>query len=523
MAKKYLLSIDEGTMGSRACIFDIEGNLIASSGSEYSVVSPKPGWYEQDCLEMNRAIYDSCKRAIKKASINPNCIVAVGLSSQGGAFVPVDKNNEIIRPCIGWQDDRGKVMFEKMKDKISFEEYYNITGVPFCTSVWSISKILWMKEYEPENFEKTNCIALHQDYFLTALGVEGHYADISSASRYGFFDINNGKFDDKLLKIFEIPKDKLPKIVEGGSIVGKINRKTSGLTDIPEGVPICAGAMDVNSSMLGLGVIKEGIAGTILGTYGTCLVFSSKPIRDPNGKMVVMGNVGTNKWTMEGSSLAAASSFRWYRDTFCDMEVATGKLIKEDAFQLIDKQIINSSSPGAKGLLFIPHLASAGAPRNNEKARGLFFGLNFSHTKPDIARAVMEGICLEIRDIITEERNVGAEIDQLRITGGATKSAIWNQIQADVYGRPVQTVQTSETGALGAAMLAAVGVGIFKDVYEAANNMIHVTESYEPSRENTKIYDELYDIYNSVYKGLLNEKAYDKIVKLQDKLFTLNE
>ncbi|AYO31708.1 hypothetical protein D2962_14855 [Biomaibacter acetigenes] len=308
MANKYLLAIDAGTTSGRACIFDLKGNLIASSGSEYPVYSPKPGWYEQNCEEMAKVLYNSCKETISKSGIKPEEIAGIGLSTQGAAFVPVDKDNKIVRPCIGWQDERGKLMFDKMRGKISAEEYYKITGIPFCTPTYSISKILWIKEYEKENYEKTACFAVHQDYFLTAFGVEDHYADISSASRYGFFDVDNGKYSEKIMNIFEITKEKLPKIVAGGTIVGKVSKKLSELTGIAEGTPICVGAMDVNASVLGLGVIKEGMAGTILGTYGTCIAFSPKPVRDPDGKMVVMGNVGTNKWTMEGASLAAASS-----------------------------------------------------------------------------------------------------------------------------------------------------------------------------------------------------------------------
>lgn len=515
---KYLMSIDEGTMSSRASIVDLEGNILGSSGAEYGVTSPKPGWYEQDCGLMVSVIYDSCRGAIQNAGIDPKEIVAVALSSQGAAFCPVDKDNRLVRPTIGWQDTRGSVMLDEIASMVSPEELYRISGAPLAT-VWALSKILWIKKYEPENYEKTACFALHQDYFLRTLGVKKHYTDISSAARYGFFDVDNHRYSEKLLKLFDIPEEKLPVVVDGGTQVGAVTAEVSKATGIPEGTPVCVGAMDVTCAILGLGITKEKMAATILGTYGTCISLSSKQVRDPNGSMVVIGNTGTNMWTIEGSVLAAASSYRWYRDTFGDVEIAAGKVLKTDPFELINKQIA-AGKPGAKGVLYMPHLASAGPPRNNSNAKGLFLGLTFAHTKADIARAVMEGISLEIRDIITAKSGMGIDVDRIRLTGGGSKSPMWNQIQADVYGKTVQTVQTSETASVGAAMLAGVGVGIFKNVQEAADAMVRVTRTYEPVPEHTKIYDELYDIYCSTYESLASPEhnVYKRLNDFQNKL-----
>lgn len=517
MAGKYLMGIDEGTMSSRACIFDLEGEMLGSSAAEYSVTSPKPGWYEQDCEVMSAVINDVCQGAIKQADINPAEIGAIGLSSQGAAFVPVNEKNQIIRPCIGWQDTRGALVFDEMAAAISADEYYRISGMPICTTPWSISKIMWLRKYEPQNYERAAAFALHQDYFLTALGVEGHFADISSASRYGIFDVDHHDYSDRLLQALDIPKNKLATIVPGGTCVGNVTNAVADLTGLAVGTSICVGAMDVNASLLGLGVVHAGMAGTILGTYGTCIAFSPKPVRDPNGSMVVMGNVGTNKWTIEGSSLAAASSFRWFRDTFGEMESALGKLMGQSAFEIIDTQIAGGE-PGAHGLLFLPHLASAGAPRNNENARGVLLGISLAHSKADVARAIMEGICLEIRDIIEAEGRAGIDIQQIRITGGGTKSAVWNQIQADVYGKQVQTVQTSETGSLGAAMLAGIGAGAFKNLDEAVEAMVHVTSTYDPNPAAIGVYDDLYAAYTSAYECLAASNVYNRMASLQNRL-----
>ena len=518
MGNKYLMSIDEGTMSSRASVIDLKGNILGSSGADYGILNPNPGWYEQDSNLMVEVIYNACQGAIKKSGINPKDIAAVSLSSQGGPLTPVDKNNRPLRPSIGWQDSRGAVLLDEIAQKIPPEKLYKISGAPLGT-VWTLSKLLWFKKFEPEIYEKTVCLAHHQDYFLTALGVDKHYEDISSAARFGFFDVDHHKYSQELLKLFDIPEEKLPIIVDGGTQVGNITKSVSQATGIPEGTPVCVGAMDVTCAVLGLGITREKMAATILGPYGTCISLSSKPVRDPSGSMVVSGNTGTNWWTVEGSVLAAASSYRWYRDTFCDLEVAAGKLLKTDPFELINQQAA-SEKPGAKGLLYMPHLASAGAPRNNPNAKGLFLGLTFSHTKADLARAVMEGISLEIRDIITAKARMGIEVNQIRLTGGGSKSPVWNQIQADVYGRTVQTVQTAETASVGAAMLAAVGTGIYKNIQEAADEMVRVTRTYEPNPANNQIYGDLYDIYCSTYESLASPEhnVYKKVNDLQNKL-----
>lgn len=517
MSTKYLLGIDEGTMSSRAVIFDLQGQVLGSAGAEYGVSSPKPGWYEQDCEAMAKVILNSCAEAIKRAKINPRDIAAVGLSSQGAAFVPVDKNNQVIRPCIGWQDTRGTLVFDEMAQKFSAEAYYQITGIPFCTTPWSISKILWLKKFEPETYEKTAYFSSHQDYFLNALGVEGHYNDVASGSRYGFFDIDHHVYSEKLLDVYDIDRTKLPTIASGGQCVGVVSKAVAERTGIPAGTPISVGAMDVNCSILGLGVVEPGMAGTILGTYGTFIALSDKPVRDPAGSLVVMDNTPTMQWTMEGSCLAAASSYRWFRDTFGDLEKAAGKLLGEDPFELINRQI-STSKPGSRGIVFIPHLASAGAPRNNANARGLFLGMTLSHNKADMARAVMEGISMEIRDMMVAQAKAGVQVHEARITGGGTKSPMWNQIQADVYNATVRTTQTSDTGALGAAMLAGVGCGIFNDVKESVDAMVKVTNAYEPNQENVKIYDDVYEIYVAAYEALANNQAYEKVAALQNKL-----
>jgi xylulokinase len=499
---KYLLGIDEGTTGCRACIFDFEGNMIGSDYREYPCYYPKPGWVEQTDKDIITGLFESVRAAIAKAQINSTEIVALGISSQGGVFGPVDKNGNLLRPFIGWQDLRGTSYIQKIFERISPEEYYKISGYPLG-AIFCITKMLWFKDNEPELYDKTVKLSQHQDFFVRAFGGEGYWADISTASRTGLFDVDNHKWSERILNVVDIPRDKLPDIIERpGQVVGKVTKKVAELTGLAEGTLVCIAAHDQNCSTLGAGLVDPGTAVLVLGTWGSCYVCVDKPIRDPNGVLIVKGNEGPRNWTIEGAASAAASSYRWFRDTFGQLEITAGKILGEDPYDLINKQIA-SVPPGANGVIFLPYLQGASAgPRANPAARGCLLNLTLSTTKAEIARAVMEGITLEMRDIIEAQRKAGVVTEYIRLTGGGTKSPLWNQMQADIYKTPVQVLQTSETGALGAALFAGIGAGIYKDSKEAVETAVRITDTYEPNPSMFSIYDEAYDRFVKAYQAL---------------------
>lgn len=499
---KYLLGIDEGTTGCRACIFDFQGNLIGSDYREYPCYYPRPGWVEQTDKDITPALYASVQAAIANAGVDPKDIVALGISSQGGVFGPVDKNGSLLRPFIGWQDLRGTPYIQKVFEKISPEEYYKISGYPLG-AIFGITKMLWFRDNEPELWEKTYILSQHQDFFVRAFGGEGWWADISTASRTGLFDVDNHKWSEQLLDLLEIPIEKLPKVItQPGQVVGKVTKKIAEFTGLAEGTLVCIAAHDQNCSTLGGGLVDPGTAVLVLGTWRSCYVCIDKPIRDPNGVLIVKGNEGPRNWTIEGAASAAASSYRWFRDTFGQLEIAAAKLLGEDPYNLINQQIA-SVPPGANGVTFLPYLQGASAgPRANPNARGCLLNLTLGTTKAEIARAVMEGITLEMRDIIEAQRRAGVATEYIRLTGGGTKSRLWNQMQADIYKTPVQILQTSETGALGAALFAGVGAGIYKDCKEAVETAVRITETYEPNPAVYAAYDEAYERFVKAYMAL---------------------
>lgn len=498
---KYLVGIDEGTTGCATCIFDLEGNMVAKEYREYPSYYPKPGWVEQKADEITNALYDSCKAAILNSGIDPTEIIAVGLSSQGSVTGPVDKNGNLLRDFIGWQDVRGIEEVKEIEEKISREELYKITGHPLG-AMFSISKNMWFRKHQPELYEKTAMFTTNQDYFLKQFGADDYFTDISSASRDGFLDVDKHEWSQEIFDLFDFDINQRPKIADGGQPVGKVTKSISEKTGLPEGTLVCVGAHDQNCSTYGCGAVEDGDVAMVIGTFGSCFVVSDEPIRDPNGALVVKGNVGPKNWTIEAFANTAASSYRWYRDTFCGTEAVYGKLIGDDPYNMINKQI-ELMKPGANGVVFLPYLQGNGL-RANFNAKGAFVGMSLGTSKGEMARAVMEGVCYEMREILEAQSKAGIEIDSIRVTGGASRSPLWAQMQADIFQKPIYTLQTAETATLGAALYAGVGAGVYKDYKEATDIAVRVSGQYDPNPKLADAYTESYLKFVKVYQALAN-------------------
>ena len=264
---------------------------------------------------------------------------------------------------------------------------------------------------------------------------------------------------------------------------GPSARAIAEQTGFAPGTPLCVGAGDQNCSVLGMGAVEPGLATVTLGTAGLAIVATEQPLAGFGG-MMITHHVVPGMWEVEGLSNAAAASLRWFRDVFAtrekDIEAAGGP----DAYQQLDS-LAATAPTGSQGLLFLPYLATAATPRWNPQACAAFVGLSFAHGRAEMTRAVMEGVVLEIRDMFEQWRAAGLQVDRLRIGGGATRSALWNQIQADVYGRPVETLRVSESTSLGAALMGGVGAGVFASIEEGVAAMVHVADRIEPNQEQS--------------------------------------
>ena len=515
MKEKYLAGIDIGTTGSKAAIFDLEGNIAGSSYHEYECSYPKPNWIEQDPNQLVNEAMAAAKEAIKQSGIDPKEIASLGFSTQRSCTILIDKNRKLLRPMISWQDSRCVEEVRDITDRIPSKEFYDITGFPINTT-WVLPELLWVRKNEPQVWDKVYKLLQLQDFTLMSFGVDDFINDVPDAGFWGMWDTANFEWSDKILNSFDIDKKILPVPTPSGTKVGAISKYAAEKSGFAEGMPVCVGAGDQNSAATGAGVIYEGYASVSMGTAGNANAFLDKSFRDPAGKNMVVNHSIYGKWQIEGHQAGAAGVFRWFRDQIATYEKEQALKNKKNVYKILDDHIAKVPA-GSNGLVFLPYLASSTAPRWNINARGILAGLAFGHDRWSIARAFLEGITLEMKDILTSMINAGINIEHISIMGGATNSPLWNQLQSDVYDMEVNTLKVTDAAVIGAAIMGGVGVGIFKDIREGVNKMVKIDKRYIPDTENAKIYNELYNIYCNIYESFEDRGIFEAIAKIQNR------
>ncbi|MFA5205866.1 MAG: FGGY family carbohydrate kinase [Lentisphaeria bacterium] len=507
----YLAGVDMGTTGARCAIFDLEGRRIASEYREYGATYPKPGWVEQDVDELIAQTMAACQATIASAKIDAGRILSVAFSTQRCVTCPVHADGSPVRPMISWQDARTGAEVEHMRTLVDPADYYATSGLPLGTT-WIITKLLWMRANEPDRLAQTHKIVQNQDVVLRAFGADGFFTDLSDMAFYGAWDVRQAAWSRSLLDRFGVSESYFGTPTPSGTKVGTVSPAVAAKTGFKAGTPICVGAGDQNCAVIGMGAIRGGMGTVTLGTAGLAILAVDRPVPGFGG-MMVTNHVVPGMWEVEGLSNAAAASYRWWRDLLGDRELAA-RDPAGSAYKALDA-LAAQAAPGAKGLLYLPYLATAGTPRWNAQARAAFIGMSLSHGRAEMTRAVMEGVCLEIRDMTEQWLTQGMPLDVLRIGGGATKSALWNQIQADVYGRPVQTLREGETTVLGAAILAGVGAGVFASVQDGVAAMVQVAAEIQPDPVRHRLYTDLYGAYVQAYQGLADGGAFAALAEVQ--------
>ena len=501
MSKMYAAGIDIGTSGCKSIIADEMGNVIAAETVEYPLYTPQPGWAEQDPSDWWEGTVKSMRRAIEKSGIDPKQIAGVGLSGQMHGMVALDKNSNVIRRAILWNDQRTGKQCKEVVDAAGGEEgllgLTNNLMLPGYTG----GKILWLRENEPELYEKVKIILNPKDYIRYLL--TGEYAtEVSDASGTGLFDVRKRCWCDKLISLLKIPRDILPKCYESIETTGRLTRKASMETGLPEGLPVVGGGGDAVIQTTGMGLIKEGILGITIGTSGIAAMGLDSFKSNPGGRLQVFCNNAPDIWHVMGVTLSAGGSYQWYRNRLCEAERSKAAETGRDVYDILGEEAL-ASSPGSRNLIFLPYLSGERCPYPDPAARGAFIGLTLLHTKGDMTRSIMEGVTYSLRQVYELILKMGSvKVQEIRISGGGSRSPLWRQIQADIFQTPVKTVSGSgEGGAYGAALVAGVGCGIWKNLGEAAKNLKTETETM-PNTALKGLYNELYDIYNSMYPSL---------------------
>ena len=493
----------------KVALFTPEGHQTAYCYKEYGVVYPNPSWVEQPIESMWDAQCEVTKQLICQSGCSCQDIAAVAISSQRATFAPIDKSGSPLIDFIGWQDARSIEQCEFIKKTIGSQRYYEIAGLPVSPTA-ALSKILWIKENNPRLFERTATFGTTQSVHLHQLGVENPPSDLADAGYMGLLDVDQLTWSSELLDGLGIPLEKMPKLVNSGECVGEVSSKAAAATGLAAGTPVVTAGGDLQCGGAGLGIVKPGTVSLGIGSGGGILIFLESPLRHPEIGLNCQPHVVRGSWEMEGICLASGASFKWYRDVLSQMEKETANQRGLDAYDLLNEAAAKSA-PGAGGLLFMPALAGSGAPHWYPQAQGVLLGLTLATNKNDINRAILEGICLEIRAMIEAARRLGIQIDEVRIWGGAAKSAFWNQICANVYGVPAVKTAIPEAGLAGAAICAGVGIGLYRDVVEGAEHFVRIEERFEPDPAVRTRYDEMFDLYQTIYHTLKNNRIFERL------------
>jgi xylulokinase len=486
----YFLGIDTSTTSSKALLINERGEVVAVASSPHTLQTPRPLWSEQDPREWWDAVAASIRSVLEQAGIGGEEVGAVGLTGQMHGLVLLDDAGNVLRPAILWNDQRTQSQCDEIHARIGKEKFIQITGNVALTG-FTAPKILWVKENEPDVYAKGKHVLLPKDYIRYKL--TGEYAmDKADGAGTVLFDLKSRDWSDEVLAALDIPRAWMPRTFEGTEFTGQVTEDAARLTGLKAGTPVAAGGGDQAAGAVGVGAVEPGIIGLTVGTSGVVFATTPSALIEPEGRLHAFCHAVPGLWHFMGVMLSAAGSLQWYRDTLTP-NTSFDELLKE----------AEAISAGSEGLQFLPYLSGERTPHPDPLARGAFIGLTIRHQRPHMTRAVLEGVAFGLKDSFTLIQNAGlGEIIQVRASGGGTKGALWRQIQASVLEAELVTVNTTEGGAYGAALLAGVGAGTWESVSSACERCIKITGSTQPDPSQVDLYRQAYSLYQDLYPAL---------------------
>ena len=499
--KEYVASIDVGTGGVRCVIYDREGRAAAQCYREMKTYYTPDGRAEQDPAQITSGAMEAIAGALASGAVSADAILGISVDGAQTSFAPIDKDGKYLGNLILWQDMRGIAMFPWMREKLAAAglteaELYRRTLKP-VDMMLSGAKLLWLRAHEPELYARIDKLANPQAVVLMALGAEECTVDPTDV---GWWLGHNGatlEEDPELIRAFDLNPEVYPALRAPGTLVGRVSREVAERTGLRAGTPLFQGAVDQCCAALGAGNTgKPGIGTLCMGTVGLMMSYSEKPMPDPTGHYYVIP-YPTGGFASELVVPVAASAFRWVRD----MLFPTGTYDPETVYAGMDAEAAKTRI-GADGVAFLPFLSGCVYPMADANMRGGFIGASLSTTRADLIRAALEGICYEMRQVFEA---ADTHLNRLMVLGGGARSQLWCQMQADVYGCAVETVTEPEATALGSAMIAAAGAGLYPSIPEAVEGMSHVAHRFEPDPARAEAYSEAYRAWLCCQKALTPE------------------
>ncbi|MDY3016177.1 xylulokinase [Blautia sp.] len=497
MKQLYLLGIDIGTSACKAALFDRKGQVLAAANGEYPVYYPEEGWAEQNPEEWWSAVCEAVRQVIRKAGIQPEEIAGVGIDGQSWSAIAIDKGGKVLTNTPIWMDTRAQSICDRLNEEIGEDEIFRIAGNSLQPS-YTTAKILWYKENLPEVYSKIYKILQSNSYI--AFKLTGQISqDLSQGYGLHCFNMRTGQWDEEMCRKMGIPRDFLPEIVPSDRIIGTVTKKAAEESGLAEGTPVAAGGLDAACGTLGAGVIHSGETQEQGGQAGGMSICIEKYQADP--RLILGFHVIPGKWLLQGGTTGGGGVMRWFEREFADYE----RLMREQTgISSLDQlnEIAEKVKPGCDGLVFLPYMAGERSPIWNPYAKGVFYGLDFSKTKGHMVRACMEGVAFSLRHNLETAEEAGAKAEILRAMGGSANSLLWTQIKSDVTGKTMAVPASDTATTLGAALLAGVGTGFYKDYEEAVAETVKVTRKHQPDPEKKAVYDKNYETYLELYRSL---------------------
>jgi len=495
-----ILAIDLGTTALKCALYDPSGNVIAKATEEYHLITPTALSVEMDVETYWAAFKTAVRRILKDSKVNPDDIRALGISAQGETLILVDKDGKPIRRAIVWLDNRAQDEATQLAEKFGNQAAYAITGQVSFVPTWPASKVLWLRHHEPHVMDRTDKFLLIEDYFLHRLTGE-YVCEGSLVTSTCYWNFNTRQWWPEMLDVLGIQAKQLPRYCESGEPIGKLRVEIAEELGLSRNTVACTGALDQACGAIGVGNIKPGIFSENTGAALAICSTVKQATLDPQHQMPCHYH-GLPGLYMLHTFTSGGIVLRWFRDEFAQQEMSDAEANGTDAYDLLGMQAAQVL-PGCEGLVMLPHLQGAMAPEANPLAKGVFYGFTLRHGRNHFVRAIMEAVSYIVRRNIEVIERMGVAVSEVRSLGGGARSRIWKQIEADITGRIVLTTLNEEAATLGAAILAGKAVGMFESVEEAAEQMVHIKERFEPTPANALVYNEAFKTYVQLYEALI--------------------